>query len=140
MTNDLRPIQLDAPMGIKTPPTVMVIEDDAHASYLMGRYARTCGCRSVNLRYGEDAPAFARQVRPALILLDVGLPGISGWEVLQALKADPVTHHIPIIICSAGSEAHRAKTEGAAGYLQKPIYYEDFIKVLKEAGVEVPLE
>jgi CheY-like chemotaxis protein len=126
-------------MGTKTPPTVMVIEDDAHSSYLMGRYARTCGCRSVNLRYGEDAPAFARQVRPALILLDLGLPGISGWEVLQTLKADPVTEHIPVIICSARNETERAQLEGAAGYLQKPIYYEDFLKVLKEAGIEVSL-
>ncbi len=138
MTDCLRASHIDAPMGTKTPPTMLVIEDDAHSSYLMGRYARACGCRSVNLRYGEDAPAFARQVRPALILLDLGLPGISGWEVLQALKADPATQHIPIIVCSARNEADRAHVKGAVGYLQKPIYYEDFLKALKAAGVEIP--
>jgi len=114
----------------------MVVEDDADASYLMGRYARTSGCRSVNLRYGEDVPGFAQQVRPALILLDLELPGISGWEVLEALKADPVTCQIPVVICSARDEVGRAQEAGAIGYLLKPIGYQDFLDALKEAGVE----
>src|SRR5688572_16877997 len=120
MTDDSRPIPIYTSMPTqptKTLPTLMVVEDDADASYLMGRYARVSGCRAVNLRYGEDVPAFAQQVQPALILLDLELPGISGWEVLQTLKADPVTSHIPIIICSGQNEVHRAQEAGAIGYL-----------------------
>ena len=60
-----------------------------------------------------------------------------GWEVLQILRTDPVTSDIPVIICSALDEADRAQQAGAVGYLRKPVYYQDFVAALKQAGLPV---
>jgi CheY-like chemotaxis protein len=117
-------------------PILMLIEDDTQSLYLIERYARTSGYQLVNAWQGEEALTLARQARPAVILLDLVLSGIMGWEVLQALRADPVTRQIPVIIFSALDEADRAQAEGAAGYLRKPAYYQDFLAVLKDAGVQ----
>ena len=116
----------------------MIIEDDLQSLYLMERYTRRSGCQPVCTTCGENALALARQEQPAAIFLDLMLPGMSGWEVLQVLKADPVTRSIPIIICSALNEAERAQAAGAAAYLHKPIYYQDFLDGLGGAGVEPP--
>jgi CheY-like chemotaxis protein len=118
-------------------PLVLIIEDDTQSMYLMDRYARTCGCRALGTTNGENAFALARQEKPAVIFLDLMLPGMSGWEVLQALKADPATRPIPVIICTALEEAERAFKLGA-GYLHKPVYYQDFLNALAEAGIEPP--
>jgi putative two-component system response regulator len=70
---------------------------------------------------GEDGLETARATMPDLILLDLIMPGMSGYEVLEALKADDVTKHIPVILMSAGKPSnHKGATLGAAGYLQKP--------------------
>lgn len=118
-------------------PVVLLVEDDTHSMYLMERFTRTSGCRPLGTTSGENALAVARQEQPAVIFLDLMLPGISGWEVLQALRADPLTRHIPVIICTALNEADHA-LEAGAGYLHKPIYYQDFLTALKDAGVEPP--
>ena len=118
-------------------PLVLVAEDDLHSLYLMERYTRSSGCRVLGATQGEKVLALARQEQPAVIFLDLMLPGLSGWEVLQALRADPVTRDIPIIICTALSEADHAR-EAGAGYLPKPVYYQDFLNALEEAGIEPP--
>ncbi len=121
-------------------PLILIVEDDTHSMYLMERYTRTSGCRALGTEYGEKALVLARQEKPAVIFLDLMLPGMTGWEILRALRADPITRHIPVIICTALSalnEANRAREEGA-GYLHKPILYQDFITALKDAGIEPP--
>jgi len=117
-------------------PIVMVVEDDSQSLYLMERYARTSGYQLVNAWQGGEALTLARQARPAVILLDIVLSGIMGWEVLQALRADPITCHIPVIICSALDEAENAQEAGANGYLRKPVYYQDFLAALRDVGVQ----
>jgi len=118
-------------------PLVMIVEDDLNSMYLMERFTRTSGCRALGTTQGETVLTMARQERPAVIFLDLMLPGISGWEVLQALRADPVTRPIPVIICTALNEADRAQ-EAGAGYLHKPIYYQDFLTALTDAGIKPP--
>lgn len=118
-------------------PLILIIEDDVNSLYLMERFTRTSGCRALGTTSGENALALARQERPAVIFLDLMLPGITGWEVLQALRADPLTRPIPIILCTALNEADRAREVGA-GYLHKPIYYQDFLNALADVGIEPP--
>lgn len=130
----LRKVGLLMPQAV---PLVLIIEDDTQSMYLMDRYTRTCGCRTLGTTSGENALALARQEKPAVIFLDLMLPGISGWEVLQALRANPVTNHIPVIICTALEESDRA-LQMSAGYLHKPVYYQDFLNALAEAGIEPP--
>jgi len=118
-------------------PIVMIVEDDLNSMYLMERFTRTCGCRALGTTTGENALALARQEKPAVIFLDLMLPGMPGWEVLRSLQTDPITCHIPVIICTALNEADRV-LEAGAGYLHKPVYYQDFLTALAEAGIEPP--
>jgi DNA-binding response OmpR family regulator len=70
---------------------------------------------------GEKALELIAAERPAGVLLDLGLPGISGMEVLRRLKSDPATAEIPVYIMSGAADTGEARTLGAAGYIRKPI-------------------
>jgi CheY-like chemotaxis protein len=118
-------------------PLILIAEDDTHSLYLIERYTRTSGCQALGTTSGENVLALAREKKPAVIFLDLMLPGISGWEVLQALRADPVTRSIPVVICTALNEADHVLKEGA-GYLHKPVYYQDFLNALLDSGIEPP--
>jgi len=112
--------------------TLLLVEDDANFPYLIRRYARKSGCRVVHVSLGEKALDLARRVEPVLILLDVALPRMDGWQVLEALRADPDTEDIPVVICSGWDEGLRIWAErGADGYLQKPVSYHDFAETLE---------
>src|SRR5205809_127121 len=99
----------------------------------MERYVRRSGFRPVFTTQGENAVALVRQEQPAVIVLDLGLPGMNGWEVLRALKADADTQKIPVILYSGLNEAENGRESGAVAYLQKPVYYQDFLDALREA-------
>lgn len=118
-------------------PLLMLVEDDSQSLYLIERYANTSGCQLVSAWEGKEALTLAQQARPTLILLDIVLSGMMGWEVLQILRADPLTCRIPVIICSALDEVEHAQAAGAVGYLHKPVYYQDFVAALKQAGVSL---
>ncbi len=68
---------------------------------------------------GRSALALARRERPDLIVMDLGMPGMDGWEAARRLKADPQTADIPIIALTAWDE-ERARETGCNGYLPKP--------------------
>jgi len=116
-------------------PTVMVVEDDPLCTYLMQRYVTRSGLRMVSAAQGQEALTLARRERPAVVVLDVTLPGMNGEMVLQALKADRATRDIPVLMCSGWSEARNWAEAGADGYLQKPVRYNDFLAALANVGV-----
>ncbi|MFG1424690.1 response regulator [Roseixanthobacter glucoisosaccharinicivorans] len=104
---------------------VLIIEDDtALCRSLMG-IVRRKGYRVVAASDGETGLAFARTYNPTGILLDVMLPGMDGWQVIEALKRDPATRHIPVHFLSALEEAPRAREAGAVGFLTKPVSQAD---------------
>jgi chemotaxis family two-component system response regulator PixH len=113
-------------------PTALVVEDDMACVYLWRRYMKESGFRPVSTASGKEALELAQCEHPSLVVLDVMLPDVQGWEVLQALKADPATQDIPVIICSGFYEKERSVARGADGYLQKPVLYDDFVRVLAE--------
>ena len=113
------------------PSTIMIVGDDADFSYLMQRYVRRGGYRMVVAGSDEDAWALACQSRPAAIVLEADLPGAPGWDILQTLKGDETTRDIPVLICSWSDEKERSLVQGAAGYLRKPVLYEDFLVALE---------
>ena len=83
-------------------------------------------------RVGLD---LARQHSPDLILLDLHLPDLPGWEVLAQLRADEATRHIPIIVISADATKQQIKrlmTAGAHAYLTKPVDMTEFLRVLEQ--------
>jgi CheY-like chemotaxis protein len=117
------------------PPTIMVVEDTPSSLYLMRRLVEKHGCHMVSTGLGELALEVARKEQPAAIVLDVLLPGISGWDVLRALKADRATRRIPVLLCSVLDEEVRGREEGASGYLHKPVLCSDFAAALGGIGL-----
>ena len=115
-------------------PTALIVEDDMPCVYLWRRYTKESGFRPISTSSGREALELAQREPPSLVVLDVMLPDIEGWEVLQALKADPATRDIPVLICSGFYEKERSLAEGADGYLQKPVLYDNFVEAL--AGLE----
>ncbi len=102
---------------------VLIADDDESLRLLV---ATTLGDDSLELLQAQDgrqALALARQHRPGLILLDIAMPGLTGLEVCQELKADPNTAKLPVIMLTAQGRAldrERGLAAGAAAYLTKP--------------------
>jgi CheY-like chemotaxis protein len=100
---------------------VLVVEDDAAAAMLLEGFLAAEGYEVETAPSGELALARAASDPPALICLDVALSGkLTGWEVLERLKAAPATAHVPVVICTASNGRGRAAALGAADFLGKP--------------------
>ena len=93
------------------------------------------GFRVESATNGEEGIERARQLSPDLILLDIMMPGIDGWETLTRLKRDPESAGIPVIIFTARehSRGHQKSTEmGAADYFRKPFEPEDLCRIITD--------
>jgi PAS domain S-box-containing protein len=100
---------------------ILVVEDDPAAAALMTEYLGTNGFEIEVVASGEDALERAVEDPPALVSLDIKLAGaLDGWEVLTALKANPETASIPVVVCTAGNGHQEAAAFGAAEFLVKP--------------------
>ena len=101
--------------------TLLIVEDDATFARLLLDLARELGFKAVVALQGDAGVAAARQHRPQAAILDLRLPDMTGWMVLDAIKHDPALRHIPVMIMSgAPDEELRAMKMGAVGYLEKP--------------------
>ena len=112
---------------------ILVVDDYAGARYLRSRILADAGYEVLEAENGEDALRLAGAKRPALILLDVNLPDISGTEVCARLKQDPATAAIPVIQITGAwlsEEARkRGMASGANAYLTEPV---DDVMLLRE--------
>jgi two-component system, NtrC family, sensor kinase len=111
--------------------TVLVIDDEAAIRDLMQRYLSKEGFRVVVAAGGEDGLRLARELRPDAITLDVMMPGLDGWAVLTALKADPAVADIPVIMLTIVDDKNLGYALGAADYLTKPIERDRLLAVLR---------
>jgi signal transduction histidine kinase/CheY-like chemotaxis protein len=102
-------------------PTVLVIDDDPMVHDLMQRFLSKEGLRMQAASSGEEGLRLAKALRPAAITLDVLMPGMDGWAVLTALKADPALADIPVMMLTIVDDRHMGYTLGASEYLTKPI-------------------
>ena len=109
------------PSPLDTGPVVLVIDDDPAARELMQRFLRGEGMRIVAAASGEEGLRLARELQPAAITLDVMMPGMDGWAVLSALKADPDLAEIPVTMLTIVEDRGLGYALGAADYLTKPI-------------------
>src|SRR5919199_3232106 len=107
--------------GLDGANTVLVIDDDPVVRDLMTRLLTKEGFRTATAATGDEGLRLARELRPLAITLDVLLPGVDGWSVLSALKADPATMDIPVIILSIVDDKNLGFALGASDYLTKPI-------------------
>ncbi|RME51686.1 MAG: response regulator, partial [Caldilineae bacterium] len=127
-----RPQATVAPAAEPASSTLLVIDGDPRVTDYYRQYLQNTGLDLVTLHTGEEALETVRTLQPKAILLDVLLPDTDGWSVLGALKENPHTAHIPVIICSIVEDHFRANQLGADGYLVKPILRQDLLGALEE--------
>jgi CheY-like chemotaxis protein/HAMP domain-containing protein len=99
---------------------VLVVEDDLAFSRFLYDLAHEKGFKAIVTSRGVNALALARELKPSAITLDISLPDIDGWRVLERLKEDAATRHIPIHFISVADEPERALKQGALGFVHKP--------------------
>ncbi len=103
--------------------TVLIADDDASMRLLVSTTLADDSLELLEAQDGLQALALARKKRPHLILLDVAMPGLTGLEVCRALRADPPTARVPVVMLTAqGQESDRERglAAGATAYLTKP--------------------
>ena len=100
---------------------LLIIDDQTAVLSLFKRYLSQSKILPIGVEQPNQALALARHLRPALITLDVMMPQMDGWELLQLLKLDPEVKDIPIIVCSAWDDPDLSRNLGAAAFLKKPI-------------------
>jgi CheY-like chemotaxis protein/signal transduction histidine kinase len=113
---------------------LLVIEDDATFVKVVMDYGRKKDFKCVAAGDGESGLLLAKSYKPDAILLDLKLPGMSGWDVLDALKHDSALRHIPVHILSASEETMDAYKRGALGFLAKPVSQESLDGVFHKIG------
>jgi CheY-like chemotaxis protein len=97
----------------------------------MSAYLDGLGVQVVRARDGEEGLDAIRRVAPVAALLDIRLPGIDGWKVLEKLRSDPATRTVPVIIATILDEKSRGLAAGAAEYLIKPVGREELLAALR---------
>jgi DNA-binding response OmpR family regulator len=119
-------------------PTVLIVDDEHDTAEMLRDTLRTEGYHTMVARSGRQALDLVRRRRPQVIVLDVMMPEMSGFEVLQALNADPATAGIPVLVLTArGDEVDRRRglALGARSYMRKPF---EVRALLEEVRRHVP--
>ncbi|KQX98425.1 histidine kinase [Massilia sp. Root133] len=102
-------------------PSVLIVEDDERFAKTLLEFAREKNFKGIVTHRGDSALSLARDYLPSAILLDIDLPDIDGFTVLDRLKRDPSTRHIPVHVMSSLRERERALRQGAISYINKPV-------------------
>ncbi len=110
---------------------LLVVEDDGRFAAIVRDLSRELGFQCIVAGTAEEALKLAKRHRPSAVVLDVGLPDQSGLTVLDELKRDDDTRHIPIHVVSGEDHSQTALSLGAIGYLVKPVKREDLAEVLR---------
>ena len=103
--------------------TVLIIDDEIHIRRLIAQMLELAGYQVLEAASGPEALRLIKETRPDVITCDIFMPGMNGFDVLEALKSEPVTAEIPVIMLTAlGQEkdTNRAMELGAADYVTKP--------------------
>ena len=115
---------------------ILSIDDDTQVIGLYDRYLQPQGYQVVPLTDPSRAVERVRQLKPFAITLDIMMPGIDGWQVLDALKSDSVARHIPVIVCSIIEDLEKGFNLGATDYLVKPILEDDLVNALDRLNTD----
>ncbi len=104
---------------------LLIIEDDPEFAKILLGLVRQRGFKCLVVKDGEAGLHYADFYKPVAIILDIGLPGMDGWEVMERLKEFPATRHIPVHFMSAFDQSADALRMGAIGYITKPVSVQD---------------
>ena len=124
--------------------TILIVEDNLDNLSIYTTILRFHGFEVMSAGDGVTALNMVRTSRPDLILMDIAIPVVDGWEVTRRLKDDPATAQIPIIVLTAhalSSDRDRAYMEGADGYISKPAdpsaVVNEIRRILSKASMEI---
>jgi CheY-like chemotaxis protein len=121
----------DRPNMKPTDRVVLITEDDLEFAGILLELARKSGLKGILARDGETALDMARRYPTSAIALDIQMPGLNGWEVLDELKRNPRTRHIPVLIVS-GADPRMGMAMGAIAYVEKPATAEALTAAFKK--------
>jgi HAMP domain-containing protein/CheY-like chemotaxis protein/signal transduction histidine kinase len=116
----IEPIEDDRANLSETDTILLVVEDDPHYARLLRDMARDRGFKVLVATRGAEALALAREFHPMAVSLDVFLPDMLGWTVLNHLKQDPAMRHIPVQILTLDEDRQHGLSRGAFAFVQKP--------------------
>jgi CheY-like chemotaxis protein len=111
-------------------PLILVVDDYQDAREMYAEYLQFSGFRVAEARNGNEAVAQAFALKPDLILMDLSLPGMDGWEATRLLKADDRTKHIPVVALTGHALAgasEGAKRAGCDAFVTKPCLPDDLV-------------
>lgn len=111
---------------------MLIIEDDTNFAKILMDFSRRNGYKVISAVTGEQGIDFANQYKPHAILLDIMLPVKDGWEVMEELKSNPSTRHIPVHIMSAMEIKKESIAKGAVDYINKPVALEQLRTVFNK--------
>ena len=116
---------------------ILVVDDSPTERFALNEFLSRQGFSVVTAESGEEAIAKARSETPDLILMDVVMPGINGYQATRTISRDEATRNIPIIMCtSKGEDTDKiwGMRQGALGYMVKPVDFDALIKKIQELG------
>ena len=116
-------------------PKILVIEDNEKNLYLVSFILEKNGYEIIQARDGQEGIEKARQEKPALILLDIQLPGLDGYAVARELRNDPALADVPIVAVTSYAmvgDRERILAAGCVGYIEKPINPETFVAEVEQ--------
>jgi CheY-like chemotaxis protein len=116
-----RPIEDDREHLREGDRVLLIIEDDLKFARIMLGMAREKGFKGVVATRGDTGLALANELQPAAITLDIQLPVVDGWSILDRLKRNPRTRHIPVHVISVVEKSKKSAAMGAFAYLEKPV-------------------
>lgn len=108
--------------------TILVVDDSAMIRRIVGQILRECGYRYIVADNGRSGYETAKKERPDLIIMDIEMPDMDGFEATTRIKADPDTTHIPVLFFTSlcrEEDIQKAEKAGGQGFLNKPISKED---------------
>jgi CheY-like chemotaxis protein len=111
---------------------VLVIDDNLDQVYLYRRLLSASAYDLIHLPGGEDLLDFIAVNKPDVLLMDILLPGIDGWDLLMQIRKNPATSAIPVVICSVMGNESMARSLGANGYLLKPVDRKRLLEILEQ--------
>ncbi len=118
--------------------TILIVEDSPSELELMSHYLNESGYNVIKASGAKEALEKAMSEEPDVIVTDVVMPGMSGFELCRSLKRNPVTQKVPIVICSSkNQEIDRlwAMRQGADAYVTKPYTREQLLRAIKSVAI-----
>lgn len=125
-------------MSVTLVSTILIVEDSPSELELMSHYLKESGYKVIQASGAKEGLEKALELKPDVIVTDVVMPGMSGFELCRSLKKNPDTQTVPIVICSSkNQEIDRlwAMRQGADAYITKPYTREQLLRAIKSVAI-----